>query len=405
MSTKKEIFPLVGLIVMAFLGCCMELDISIPSFPSIMNHFDATEAQVQTTLSANFFAFCVSGLFYGPLSESLGRRGLMVFGATLFLIGAVGCVFSFSINQLIFWRFVQGLGTSSGIILGFAMISDRYQGSEAAQKISLVNAFCTIFMATAPVIGGVLIHYFTWRTNFSAIAIIGVITWFSLIFFLPETKQEKEPLRIGGIFGDYFKVIGNMHFQLIALLPSLMCVAYLTFVGSAAFYYINTCNINPLMFACHQGLVVASFSITSFYAGKVIGWLGSDRSVAYGMLLCAVSMVMMLVFAYVYPYKPMLITITMSLFAIGCAFPMSVTFAQSLEIIPSLKGVCSSFIMSTRLLITSIAIWFTGKMFDGTMKPVALVMAACVLTGYIILFLLKRVEDTPMQDEDLIQGV
>src|SRR5690242_2937724 len=108
MNKMLKILPklsLVALVILSFLGCCMELDISIPSFPSMMNFFGASEAQVQNTLSLNFLAFCLSGLFYGPLSEAWGRRRLMVFGATCFLVGAAGCVFSYSIYQLMFWRF------------------------------------------------------------------------------------------------------------------------------------------------------------------------------------------------------------------------------------------------------------------------------------------------------------
>src|SRR5687768_10063421 len=137
---------LVALIIISLLGCCMEIDISIPSFPSIKENFSATEAQVQNTLSLNFLAFCLSALFYGPLSEAWGRRGLMLFGATCFLIGAIGCVFSFSIYHLMFWRFFQGLGASSTLVLGFVMIADTYRGEEAASYMGKINAYVTIFM-------------------------------------------------------------------------------------------------------------------------------------------------------------------------------------------------------------------------------------------------------------------
>lgn len=73
----------------------MEIDISLPSFPSIMTYFGSTEAQVQNTLSLNFLAFCFSGLLYGPLSETLGRRGLMIFGATCFLLEQLVVCFHF----------------------------------------------------------------------------------------------------------------------------------------------------------------------------------------------------------------------------------------------------------------------------------------------------------------------
>lgn len=390
MTATKFQLPLVTLIVISLLGCCMEIDISLPSFPSIMTFFGSTEAQVQSTLSLNFLAFCLSGLLYGPLSETLGRRGLMIFGATCFLIGAVGCVFSFSIYQLMFWRFIQGLGASSTLVIGFAMISDRYSGEVAARYIGKINAYVTIFMAAAPILGSAIINYFTWRANFSFIAIIALISWFFLIWQLPETKSEKQPLEILKILKDYWTVSTHGKFLIYASMPNMLVTAYLTFVGSASFYYINTCKLSYFQFALQQGIIVLLFSLTSFYAEKVIARIGSRKAVHFGMMCCAISIVLFTYFAFQYPDSPRLITFSMCWMAVGCAFPMSVTFAQSLEILPHHKGACSSFIMSTRLFISSGAVALTGLLFDGSMRPVALVIDGAIILGIGMYFIIER---------------
>lgn len=369
----------------------MEIDISLPSFPSIMIFFDSTEAQVQNTLSLNFLAFCLSGLLYGPLSESMGRRGLMIFGATCFLIGAVGCIFSFSIYQLMFWRFIQGLGASSTLVMGFAMISDRYSGEVAAHYIGKINAYVTIFMAAAPILGSAIINYFTWRANFTFIAIIALISWLFLVFQLPETKTEKQALNIAALFKDYWTVSSNGKFLMYASMPNMLVTAYLTFVGSASFYYINTCKLSYFQFAMQQGLIVLLFSLTSFYAEKVISKIGSRKAVHFGMMCCAISIVLFTYFAFQYQDSPYLITFAMCWMAVGCAFPMSVTFAQSLEILPNHKGACSSFIMSTRLFLSSGAVALTGLLFDGSMRPVALVIDGAIILGIVMFFVIERI--------------
>jgi MFS transporter, DHA1 family, multidrug resistance protein len=167
---------LVTLIVISLIGCCMEIDLSIPSFPDMRAFFGASEAQVQNTLSVNFLAFCLSGLLYGPISEACGRKRVMLFGATGFLIGAVGCVCSGSIYQLMFWRFIQGFGASSTWVLAFVMITDKYSGDKAASYIGKINAYMTVFMASAPILGSLLINYFTWRANFSVVALLALIS-------------------------------------------------------------------------------------------------------------------------------------------------------------------------------------------------------------------------------------
>ncbi len=381
---------LVTLIIISLLGCCMEIDISIPSFPSIMVFFDASEAQVQNTLSLNFLAFCLSGLFYGPLSEAWGRRGLMLFGATCFLVGALGCAFSDSIYQLMFWRFIQGLGASSTTVLGFTMISDRFSGETAANYIGKINAYITIFMASAPILGSLIINYFTWRANFTAVALIALVAWVLLIWQLPETKLEKNPLKFKNVLKDYWSILTHREFLLYASMPNLLVTAYLTFVGSAAFYYINTCNLSYFEYAAHQGLVVTSFSVMSFYAHLVIAKIGGERAVKFGMCLGGISAALMVFFAFAFPAIPAMITFSMCLFAIGCAFPMSVTFAQSMEILPTLKGVSSSFIMSSRLLTSSLAIALTGVFFDGSMRPVAIVNGVAMGLAVLLYLMLRR---------------
>ncbi|WP_115704928.1 multidrug effflux MFS transporter [Legionella sainthelensi] len=391
---------LVPLIVISLLGCCMEIDISLPSFPSIMTYFGSTEAQVQSTLSLNFLAFCLSGLLYGPLSESWGRRGLMIFGATCFLIGAIGCVFSFSIYQLMFWRFIQGLGASSTLVMGFAMISDRYSGEVAANYIGKINAYVTIFMAAAPILGSAIINYFTWRANFTLIAIIALISWFFLIWQLPETKTKKQPLNISTLFKDYWTVFSHGKFLIYASMPNMLVTAYLTFVGSASFFYINTCKLSYFQFAMQQGLIVLIFSLTSFYADKVVERIGSRKAVNLGMVCCTISIVLFTYFAFHYPDSPRLITFAMCWMAVGCAFPMSVTFAQSLEILPNLKGTCSSFIVSTRLFVSSGAVALTGLLFDGSMRPVALVIDGAIILGISLYFLIERM---PTHKDSLLE--
>lgn len=390
---KLPPIPLLGLVIISFLGACMEIDISIPSFPGIMEHYGASEAQVQSTLSFNFLAFCLSSLIYGPLSEAWGRRGLMLFGATVFMIGALGCVFwSSTIYQLIFWRFLQGLGAGSTFVLGFAMIADHYQNEAAANAISKLNACITVFMAMAPILGSTITRYYPWQANFSAVAFIAIITWVLLMIGLFETKPEKEPLKLKQVAKDYAEIVSNKRFMLYALMPNFLVTAYLTFVGSAAFYYMNTCQLPVLQFALHQGTLVLTFSLVSFSAEKIIAKLGGKQTVWLGVIACCIGSILLATCAYLAPYKPLLITASMSIIAIGCAFPMSVTFAKSMEIIPHLKGTSSSTIMATRLLLSSLGVMLTGVFFDGSMRPVSIIVGLAVALAVICHLLIEVYE-------------
>lgn len=367
----------------------MEIDISIPSFPSIMAFFSVSEAQVQNTLSINFLAVCLSGLFYGPLSEGYGRRGLMIYGAACFLIGAIGCVFSYSIYQLTFWRFIQGLGASSTLVLSFTMISDKYQTDKAAQYIGKINACMTIFMAGAPILGSILVNYFNWRANFIVIAIIALIAFGFVLLQLPETHHNRKKISFSCMLKDYWFLMTHKEFMLLSTIPNLFVTAYLAFLGNAAFYYINSCKLSYFDYGIHQGFIVMSFSLMSFYANKVVNKFGSKKAVNFGLGCYTIGILLLSYSAFVFPFEPKLITLSMCILSVGAAFPMSVTFAQSLDVVPMLRGASSSFIMSSRLFISSFAIAMTGVFFDGSMKPVTLIYCIVLVLVFCMYFIVN----------------
>src|SRR3990167_8835563 len=153
------------LLLLSLLATCVEVDISVPGFPNIAQYFGVREGLIQLTIAYNFLGFCISALIYGPLSESYGRRRIMLFGNGLMVIGAVGCVYAPTIDILFFSRFIQGLGASTAVVLVFAMIADLYENQKAMRLIGFTNAFLSSSMAVAPVIGGFINEAIGWRGN------------------------------------------------------------------------------------------------------------------------------------------------------------------------------------------------------------------------------------------------
>jgi DHA1 family bicyclomycin/chloramphenicol resistance-like MFS transporter len=172
------------------------------------------------------------------------------------------------------------------------------------------------------------------------------------------------------------------------LVPNLLVTGYLTYVGSTSFYYIKSCGVSVIEFAVHQGIVVACFSLMSFFTGKISNKLGANNSAILGAIICLVGSLLLFLVAYYLPLRPYFVTVTMCIVAIGAAFTMSVTFAQSLEIFPELKGIASSFIMASRLLISSLTVAFSGEIYDGTMVPVASILSICNFIALALTFVI-----------------
>ena len=362
------------LLILSLITICIEVDISAPSFPDISDYFNISEGLTQMTIGVNFFGFCLASVLYGPLSESFGRRSLMIYGNGLMLIGAVCCSFAPTIEWLLVARFIQGLGASSSAVLAFAMVADVYSGHKATKLIGAMNSILTVFMSIAPVAGSFINQIIGWRGNYSVVASISVISWLLLYFYLPETKKSYQKLSINRIFADYWILLFDKGFLYAALVPSLCYSGYMCFIACAPFLYMETFDLTITQYAIHQGVILSSFSITSMYAGWISNKVGQVNSIVYGVATSLISGIMIVIVAITSENAPYLTTLSMVIFAISSATYYPVVFARSMEIVPKLKGTASSFIMALRMLMCGAFVAVTGYLYNGTLLPVSLII-------------------------------
>lgn len=388
---SKMLFPLL---ILSLVACCIEVDISVPSFPDMSRYFDVGEGVIQLTIAVNFLGFCLAALFYGPLSDCVGRRKLMIIGNALLAFGAVGCVFAPSIGWLLAVRFIQGVGASASCVLAFAMIADAYAGEgKAAKLIGIMNSVLTILMAGAPILGGFINDLIGWRGNYSVVAIVSVVSWLLLFFFLPETKKEKEELYLKKIGKDYLRLFTSSKFLASSLVPSLFCGAYMSYIACASFLYKETYSLPTVLYALLQGSIVGSFSIVSLFSGRIVEKFGSRQCIIKGTSLGVCGAIGMLTIGFIAPYTaltPYLLTLCMIIFCIGLACSYSVVFASSLEVFPDIKGTASSGIMSIRAFLCSAAVGIMGHFYDGHPLTVALVFAVSITLGTLLTVNLLR---------------
>jgi DHA1 family bicyclomycin/chloramphenicol resistance-like MFS transporter len=137
-------YHLPFILIISLIACCIELEISTPSFPAIVNYFNVEEFFTSLTISLNLAGFCIAAIIYGPLSEVYGRREVMLIGNFIMLLGAVLCVISPSIEFLIFARFIQGLGAATSAVMVSAIIADVYSKYDSAILCALIIYFTSI---------------------------------------------------------------------------------------------------------------------------------------------------------------------------------------------------------------------------------------------------------------------
>jgi DHA1 family bicyclomycin/chloramphenicol resistance-like MFS transporter len=282
------------LLVVSLLTCSVEVDLSVPSFPNISNYFNISDSLTQMTIALNFFGFCLASGVYGPLSDAFGRRKVMIIGNAIMLFGAVGCALAYSIEFLLFSRFIQGIGASTSTVVAFAMIADVYSEEKSAQLVGTMNSLITIFMSIAPIAGGFINESLGWRGNYTVIAVLSIISWLMLYLWLPETRNNLTPLRYKKISNDFKTLFLDKRFMLASLVPSIFFAGWMSFVSCGSFLYMGTYDLPIMYYALHQGCIIAVFSGVSLYSGKILQTIGERNCVISGIIFTLLGSILMI---------------------------------------------------------------------------------------------------------------
>lgn len=385
---KKYIQPF--LYIISLIACCIEVDISVSSFPALVKCFQTTESLAQHTVSINFLGFFISALIVGPLSDAYGRRPVMITGNAILMIGACMCVWAPTISALLLARLIQGIGAATSAVIVFTMIADTYKSTKATQLIGIMNCVFTCLMAASPIIGSYVNEVFGWRSTYAIVAIICIISWLSLTLALSETQPFKKSFKSKEVFFNILSLLKSKTFLQTSITPSLLYGAYLSFITSASFLYMQTFKLPMCLYAIHQATIVGVFALISLFSAKILKFIGALKCVHIGISLSVSGTLAFLCVSLLCP-TPALTTITVSAFTIGSALFYPVVFTSSLEIFPNIKGSATSLIMAKRAIIIAIATWITGNFYNGSPTNIAIIMVITVTCAFILSFkILKK---------------
>lgn len=372
-------FMLPVLFILCLIPCCIEVDMSAPSFPEISSYFGVSERKVELTIAYNFLGFWIAAVLYGPLSECYGRRKIMIIGNTFLLMGAFGCGIVTTIDQLLGWRFIQGIGASAPAVIVFAMIADVYKGNEAIRLIGIMNATLTLVMAIAPIVGSFINYAWGWRGNYFIVAAISLISWILLFKMLPETKKNLQRFNLKRIQNHYKVLLRSPAFICTSFVPSMLYAAYMAFVACGPFLYMETFNLSIFTYACHQGVIIAVFSLVSLFSHNIINIFGEKSCIVLSVTACSISAIGLTLISLFWPHSPFLITSCMIIFCMGFSLCYPIIFSISLDLFPHLKGTASSLTMALRALIVGL----TSFLYNG--HPFSLFFVILLTTIFVFI--------------------
>lgn len=229
---------LIAFIALMNMFIPLSTDMYLPALPTMNTYFNSSTSVTNLTLSGFFLFYAVGILFWGPLSDKFGRRSVLLIGSLIYMVASVLSAMSTSIYFLIATRIFQAIGAGGITSVSMAIIKDCYEGKMRESILAISQSIGGLAPMIAPVIGGFVLQFSTWRGIFWTLAAISVINLVFAILF-QDTLKEEERFR-GSIFGSIrrlFVVAKNKSFILPALIFSLSALPFMGYLAVSSYIY------------------------------------------------------------------------------------------------------------------------------------------------------------------------
>ncbi len=333
-------------ILLAVLGMLgpFSIDTYIPAFSAIAQSLNATPVQMQQTLSAYLFGFAFMNLFHGALSDSFGRRPVILWGLAMFTVASLGCALAQNVGQLIFFRALQGLSTGAGIVVSRAVIRDMFPPSEAQRVMSQVTIYFGVAPAVAPIIGGVMAEYLDWHSIFWFLVGVGVVLWLANWRLLPETLhvQDRQPFQVRNLMRGYWQLLTDARFLLLALASGVPFNGLFLYVLSAPAFLGDILQLRPTQFFWFFVLSIGGIMAGSWLSGRMAGKVKPKNQIMQGFrIMLGVSAINVVANAVLTPNAWWSLW-PVTVFAFGWALMVPVVTLLVLDLYPARRGMASS---------------------------------------------------------------
>ncbi len=378
------------------------IDMYLPALPEIGQGLHAGSSAVQASLVSFFVAMALSQLVYGPVSDMIGRKKPLYFGLSLFSVGAIGCALSPSIEWLVAFRALQGVGACAGAVICRAIVRDLFTGVAATQLMSRLLLVFSVSPILAPLAGSAVTLAASWRAIFWVMVLAAVLGAVLVTLLLPETRSQeaRSQSSFGSALASYGTLLRDPYYLGLVLIASFGMASYMIYVANSSFVLIEHYGLSPSLYSVVFAMNAVSFIGASQMNGRLSRRFGLRRLIRFAVAGFALASTMpFLAFASGFGSLPVLSALLFVAYGfLGMVIPTSAVLA--LESHGRIAGTASALMGTLQFVIASSVIGVASLFFDGTAMPMVTTIAACSLTVLFLAALTLRPAAAPQPAEE-----
>ncbi|MDC3421924.1 Bcr/CflA family efflux MFS transporter [Aquibacillus koreensis] len=382
------------------------IDMYLPSFPSIADDLGARASLVQLSLTACLIGLAIGQMVVGPISDAKGRKKPILVFISLFAVASLICALAPNITVLIISRFLQGFTASAGVVLSRAVVRDIFTGKELTKFFALLMVINATGPIIAPVAGGavLLLPFATWHTVFLFLSLLGMLIVLTVSFKLKESlpEEKRTPSSIGSSIRTMGSLLKDRSFIGYAIVVGFVQGGTFAYVAGTPFVYQDIYQVSPQVFSILFGINGLAIISGSFLVGRLSGIIEERTLLRTGVIISLCTNTLLLIMTIVNgPLFMIVLPIFIHLFTIGII--LTSTFSLAMENQGHRAGSASALLGMLPLLIGSMIAPLIG-INETTAIPMGAALFTTSLIGSIAFFTLTTKKEKHINEKVAVEG-
>jgi DHA1 family bicyclomycin/chloramphenicol resistance-like MFS transporter len=368
------------------------IDTYLPSFAAISRDFGVPPVLVQQTLSVYLMCFAGMMLFHGTLSDSFGRRPVIIASLGVFTLASVGAALAPQLGWLMLFRALQGLSAGAGTVVGRAIVRDRFSGPQAQKMLSDVTIVFALAPALGPVLGGWLQFRFGWRAVFVFLALSGLLLGLACWRALPESLPagHRQPFCHREILRNYGIALRHPRFLLFAFASAFTSLGFFVYIAAAPHFVPAVLQLPATAYGWLFIPLVSGMVTGAVIAGRLAHCREPARLIKAGYLIMVAAALLNLASILLLPVRLPWAVVPLFVYTLGSALASPSLMVLTLNVFPEMRGLAASLQAFVQMLLFAAVAGLVAPFIGASALDLALFAVLCLCASGACLLALAR---------------
>ncbi|ABA77094.1 multidrug effflux MFS transporter [Pseudomonas fluorescens] len=338
--TRRQRRGAVSLLLAMVLLGVFPLDVLLPSFPALAEHFRRTPADIALSVSLFAVGIAFAQLLIGPLSDVIGRKGLLLAGMSVSILGALGCVMTSDYSLFLIFRVVQALGCGC-FVLSQALVQDLFEGEQRDRLRILMVTAGGIFISVSPLAGTFLQATLGWRGSFWVFIALSAAVLLKAWMFLENSRPSASGTRTNFLTA-YRRVLGDFDFVGYWLISAFAFACHFSFIVISPLIFMDRLQLTAYEFSLILLIYGAAYVTGGILASVLSRRINSGQQMVVGLSLILFAGVAMLYLASNFALAPATVLIPMLICTAGTTIARPAATSRAMSLFPENAGTSAS---------------------------------------------------------------